>query len=84
MNVHRSKIISGGRLQVPAEIRRTLGLADGDSILLEVVDDELHVRTYASAIRRIQALAKPYRPKPGEPLVSEELIADRRREAANE
>jgi AbrB family looped-hinge helix DNA binding protein len=84
MNVHRGKIVSGGRIQVPADIRKTLGLADGDSVILEVVGDELHVRSYLADIRRIQELLKPYRPKPGEPLISDQLIADRRKEAENE
>ncbi len=84
MNAQRGKIVSGGRIQVPADFRKTLGLADGDSVIMEVVDDELRIRSYQANIKRIQELLKPYRPKPGEPLVSEELIVERRREAENE
>ncbi len=84
MNAQRGKIVSGGRIQVPADFRKTLGLADGDSVIMEVVDDELRIRSYQANIKRIQELLKPYRPKPGEPLASEELIAERRREAENE
>jgi antitoxin PrlF len=84
MNVQHSKIISGGRIQVPAEIRKQLGLADGDPIVIEVKDNELRVRSQREAIRRVQELLKPYWPKDGEMLLSDELIADRRREAEND
>ncbi len=84
MNAQYGKIVSGGRLQVPADIRRALGLEDGVTVVMEVKDNELHVRSQRESIRRIQELAKPYRPKPGEMLVSEELIADRRKESENE
>ena len=81
MNAHRGKMVSGGRIQVPADVRRALGMADGDALIMEVVDDELRIRSRRASIRRIQERLKPYRPREGEPRVSDELIADRRREA---
>jgi bifunctional DNA-binding transcriptional regulator/antitoxin component of YhaV-PrlF toxin-antitoxin module len=84
MNVQRGKIVSGGRLQLPAEVRRELGFEEGQSVILEVVDNELRVRSQRENIRRIQEWFKPYAPKPGEPLLSDELIAERRRESENE
>lgn len=82
MNVQRGKIISGGRVQLPADVRRQLSLSEGDPILIEVVDGEVHLRPMPAAIRRIQERMKPYI-RPGESIV-DELIADRRREAAAE
>jgi antitoxin PrlF len=84
VNAQRGRMISGGRIQVPADIRKSLGLADGDSVILEVVGDELHIRSYMAGIRHAQKIAKQFRPKPGEPLLSDQLIADRRKEAENE
>lgn len=84
MNAHRGRMVSGGRVQIPADVRRMLGMADGDSLIIEVVDDELRIRSYRASIKRIQERLKPYRPKEGEPYVSDELIADRRREAERE
>lgn len=40
----RGTVSSGGRLRVPAAIRRILNLRDGDDLLLEVIDGELSVR----------------------------------------
>ena len=79
MNAQRGKIVSGGRLIVPAEFRRALGLSDGDTVVMEVDGDELHVRPIKSALRRIQRRLGRY-VATGES-VADELIADRRAEA---
>jgi bifunctional DNA-binding transcriptional regulator/antitoxin component of YhaV-PrlF toxin-antitoxin module len=84
MNIRHGKIVSGGRLQLPADVRRDLGFEEGDSVIMEVINNELRVRSQREGIRRIQELLKPYRPKEGEMLLSEELIADRRKEAEDE
>lgn len=80
--LHRTKVVSGGRLQVPAELRRQLGLADGDEVKMSVVDGELRVRSTRIDWDRIHALARKYVPE-GVSVV-DELIADRRAEAARE
>lgn len=82
LNVRRGKLVSGGRLQLPAEMRRMLALADGDTVLLEIVDGEIHVRPLRDAVSRVQARLRKY--VPAGTNLSEELIADRRDEAAIE
>ena len=82
MNVQRGKLVSGGRLQLPAEMRRMLALADGDTVLLEVVDGEIHVRPLRDAVSRVRARLRKY--VPADMSLSEELIVDRRAEAAGE
>jgi antitoxin PrlF len=84
MNIQRGKIVSGGRLQIPAELRKQLGIEEGDSVVMEVVNNELRVRSQRESIKRIQELLRPYMPKEGEMRLSDELIADRRKEAENE
>jgi antitoxin PrlF len=82
MNIHRSKLVDGGRLEIPADIRQQLGLNDGDPVILEVVDNELRVRNLTSALKRVQERLKPYAPEGM--FLSDELIAERRAEAARE
>lgn len=82
MNVQRGKLVSGGRLQLPVEIRRALSLSDGDTVLIEVVDGEIHVRPYRDALARVQARLRKYVER-GRSL-SDELIAERRAAADNE
>lgn len=82
MNVQRGKLVSGGRLQLPVEVRRELSLSDGDTVLIEVVDGEIHVRPYRDALARVQTRLRKY-VEPGRSL-SDELIADRRAAADHE
>ena len=84
MNVQRGKLVSGGRLQIPADIRRALNLKDGDTVNLEVVDGELRMIPYREVIRRVQEqVRKHIHLPPGVSLV-DEFIAERRAEAAKE
>lgn len=80
--IHRTRIVSGGRLQIPADVRRKLGLADGDLVRLEVIDGELRVRSTKAVLARIQTELRAYVPE-GVSL-ADELIAERRAEAARE
>ena len=82
MNIQRGRLVSGGRLQVPSEMRRLLGLSDGDTVIMEVVNGELHVRPLREALARVRELLRPYRPESGS--VVDEFIAERRAEAAKE
>lgn len=82
MNMQRGKLVSGGRLQVPADIRRALELSDGDAVTMRVVDGELRVRSTKSGLARAQEIVRRYVPE-GVSLV-DELIADRRAEAERE
>ncbi len=79
----RGKIISGGRLQIPVAVRESLGLRDGDTVTMEVVNEELVIRTERGGIRHAQELVRHLLPADGARL-SDELINDRRREAENE
>ncbi|KQN74542.1 AbrB/MazE/SpoVT family DNA-binding domain-containing protein [Sphingomonas sp. Leaf62] len=79
MNAHNGRLVSGGRLQLPSDVRRELGLADGDQVVMRVVDGELHIRPRRDVLKRIQAILQPYVTPNGS--VVDELIADRRAEA---
>jgi AbrB family looped-hinge helix DNA binding protein len=74
--------VSGGRLQLPSDIRRALNLVDGDQVMMRVVDGELHIRPARDVLKRIQTMLRPYAPAGGS--VSGELIADRRVEVARD
>lgn len=74
-----SRLGEGGRLVIPVEYRRALGVEVGDELVLTLEDGSLRVTTPREAIRRAQALVRSYVPE-GRSL-SDELIADRRRES---
>lgn len=82
MTAYKGRIVSGGRLQIPADVRKMLGLADGDEVLIEVVDGELRVRSFRATLARVRAMVREHMPD-GVGL-TEELMADRRAAAARE
>lgn len=79
MTAQRVRIIEGGKLIIPAPMRRELGIATGDTVLVELEDGELRVRSLTQAIARAQAILRRHVPQGGS--LADELIADRRREA---
>lgn len=82
MNILRGKVIAGGRIALPADVRRSLGLQNGDTVLFEVEGDEVRIRPARSALRRVQERLRALSPQEG--LVSDELIAERRAEASRD
>ena len=82
MAIVRAKVVEGGRILVPAAIRRAMKLEKGDTVLLELHGEELRVRPAASALRRLQARLQDTVPR--DLSLVDELIADRRAEAVRE
>lgn len=77
----RTKLNINGRVVIPASIRQALGLELGEEILLFVEDDELRMTSARKRAERAQRLFKKYVGGDG-PNMVDELIADRRKEAA--
>ena len=72
-----------GRIVVPARIRKQLGLAGGDTLLIRIEDDAMRLSTPMANLRRMQrVLAERHRDDPRR--WSDELIAERRAEAQRE
>lgn len=82
MGVTKGKVIAGGRIALPADVRRAMGIVEGDTVYFDLDGDELRVRSARSSLRRIQYHLRAYRPETGN--LSDELIADRRTEGARE
>jgi AbrB family looped-hinge helix DNA binding protein len=76
------KIIDGGKLIIPASFRRKLGIDTGDTVVLEMEEDGLHVRSLSSAVRRAQEIVREF--VPDEVSLADELIAERRVEAEHD
>lgn len=74
-----TKISEGGRVVIPVEIRRELGLKDGEFVMWELGDGEARLTTRAARIKRAQALVR--RHVPAGVSLSAELISERRHEA---
>lgn len=75
-------IAAGGRIVIPASLRRGLGADIGDEVILRLVDGEIHILTRSQAVRKAQALVRKAVPS-GRSLVKE-LIQERRKASKRE
>ena len=77
------KIIDGGKLVIPAHMRRAMGITRGDTVMVELLPEgELRVRPLAAAVRRAQAIVRES--IKGDRSLAEELIRERKQEAERE
>ena len=82
MDTTTTKVTEGGRIVIPAQMRKALGLEVGDEVTLRLGRNELKIISRAEAVRRAQTLVRKRVPK-GRSLVAE-LRENRRREAVDE
>lgn len=77
-----AKVDGNGRVCIPAEYRRELGLEAGDGVLIELQPGEVHIISHAEALQRLKdEVARRVGPDRS---LADELIAERRAEAARE
>ncbi len=76
------KIINGGKLVIPAQFRREMGIHAGDTVVVEMTEGELRIRSLSSAIKKAQAIVRAF--VPDDVSLVDELIADRRKESDRE
>ena len=80
----KMKMSEGGRVVIPAEIRKQMGLKEGDTVLWELVDGGARMTTRLEQLRRAQEIFQKYVPKEDGRSLADELIAERRAEAERE
>lgn len=78
----RAKITQGGRIVIPSEFRKALGVTCGDELVLTLEDESVRLTSLSAEIALAQRTARRF--IPSGTMLSEELIADRRRESARE
>jgi len=78
----KSRINANGRIVIPAEIRKAMGIMAGDEVVMTFEDGILRVEAQRERIRRVQAGLKKL--IPADRVLSDEVIADRREEARQE
>jgi AbrB family looped-hinge helix DNA binding protein len=82
--MYSMKLSEGGRVVVPAEVRRALGVSEGETLVGELRGGEFVLTTkrarLEAAVRHFQKFSPP---EPGRSRV-DEFLAERRAEAARE
>ncbi len=80
----RLSLDRNGAVMLPTELLKAMRWrADGGVIIAEAREDGLFLMSSDASLRRVQAMVAEFIP-PGGPSMVDELIADRRREAATE
>jgi AbrB family looped-hinge helix DNA binding protein len=78
----KGRLNENGRIVIPAEIRKSMGLKAGDMVVMTLEDGQLRIESQQVQVRKIQEEFKAFA-KPGS-RASDELVADRREEAGRE
>lgn len=78
----RTKVTQGGRIVIPAEMRKQLGIEIGEDVNLSMENGSLKIMTQKESIRKALELFRSVVPEGGS--IVDELIADRRKEAESE
>ncbi|WP_010184006.1 AbrB/MazE/SpoVT family DNA-binding domain-containing protein [Sphingomonas sp. PAMC 26605] len=51
---YHAKVIAGGKIVIPAELRREFGISDGDSLVLAKSGEGISLKTYGQVVREAQ------------------------------
>lgn len=76
------KIDADGRLSIPAQYRRALGVEAGGSVVVSLVGNEVRIRSAADAMAELQVEAARF--LGGEDMSVDAFLEDRRAEAHRE
>jgi AbrB family looped-hinge helix DNA binding protein len=75
MNAYRGRVTESGRLSLPAELRRTVGLENGGDVVIELDGQTIRVRTVDEVVADAQALMRKL--LGGRKLTVDDFLADR-------
>ncbi|MGZ8163710.1 MAG: AbrB/MazE/SpoVT family DNA-binding domain-containing protein [Methylobacter sp.] len=73
-----AQVSAGGRIVIPAEIRRKMDIHSGDQVILSYHDGELHIATRKQRLQQAKAIVKA---SASEVSLAEQLVEERRAEA---
>ncbi len=76
---YKTKLDRNGRVVLPAEARRALGIGIGDALSVEVDGDALVLRTFAGSVGAARARLRESLGKESTASLPEELVALRRK-----
>jgi AbrB family looped-hinge helix DNA binding protein len=55
--IHR-RVSTSGRISLPADFRKAVGLHEGGDVVMELVRDEIRIRSLDTVVARAQALSR--------------------------
>ena len=82
MTLHQTRMTKEGRVLIPAELRKSLGLKEQEPLTIYAQDGEIRIVSRLQAIKQMQQRMAKYKVE-GVSVV-DELLRERREEAARE
>lgn len=77
MTLTIAQVSAGGRIVIPAEIRRLMDIHSGDQVVLSYQNGELHISTRKQRLQQAKDIVKACA---GNNSLAEELLEERRSE----
>ena len=77
-----TRVSAGGRIVIPAKFRKEIGLKEGDEVILQLEEGALRIVSRERALQDIQEYVCSL--VPPDVSLADELIQERREEAARE
>jgi len=78
----KTRVDQNGRVVIPAEYRRALGMREGDEVTVQLEDGAVRIVTKTEAIRRAQEIVAKHNSRRRS--LVKELLEERRAEAARD
>ena len=78
--MYEMKVSEGGRVVIPAPIRRSLGLNEGDTVVWDILDGEVHLSTRKKQLEKARALFQKCTPPGSQPHLVQDFLIERRSE----
>jgi AbrB family looped-hinge helix DNA binding protein len=83
MNMTQGRVSKSGRISLPAEFRKVVGLDHGGDVVIELTGNEIRIRTIDEVLSHAQALTRQLLgDKPSASV--DAFLAERRRDAQRE
>jgi AbrB family looped-hinge helix DNA binding protein len=78
--MYEMKVSEGGRVVIPAPIRRSLGLNEGDTVVWDLLDGEVHLSTRKKQLEKARALFQQCTPPGSQPHLVQDFLNERHSE----
>lgn len=82
MTIHRTRLDQNGRIVIPAEVRRQLGVEPGDEVVLDVSAYDVRLSSHHAAVAALQHMVRES--TRGKPYSVAEFLHSRREAALEE
>ena len=82
MSLHHVKVVEGGKIVLPAGLRRRFNIEVGDTLVVDGAGGVIAIRSLDQVVANAQTVMSRYAPK--ESILSDELVSERHARADRE